>query len=53
MALRTVGGLSGFLAQAVGWTEFYAIAMFAALPAMLLMLRILRRYPPAERVVRA
>ncbi|HEY5300173.1 MAG TPA: MFS transporter [Acetobacteraceae bacterium] len=49
VALRTVGGLSGFLAQAVGWTEFYAIAMFAALPAMLLMLRILRRYPPAER----
>ncbi len=50
VALRTVGGLSGFLAQAVGWTEFYAIAMFAALPAMLLMLRILRRYPPPERL---
>ncbi|MEO8715166.1 MAG: MFS transporter, partial [Acetobacteraceae bacterium] len=51
VALRTVGGLSGFLAQAVGWSAFYAIAMFAALPAMLLMLRLLRRYPPAERVV--
>ena len=25
-----------------------ALAMFAALPAMLLMLRLLRRYPPAE-----
>ncbi|MGA9868896.1 MAG: MFS transporter, partial [Acetobacteraceae bacterium] len=49
VALRTVGGLSGFLAQAVGWTEFYAIAMFAALPAMLLMLHILHRYPPVER----
>ncbi len=49
IALRTVGGLSGFLAQATGWTLFYAITMFAALPAMLLMLRLLRRYPPAER----
>jgi MFS transporter, PAT family, beta-lactamase induction signal transducer AmpG len=53
IALRTVGGLSGFLAQAVGWTPFYAIAMFAALPAMLLMLRLLRRYPPAERTAAA
>jgi len=25
--------------------------MFAALPAMLLMLRLLRRYPPAEHAV--
>jgi PAT family beta-lactamase induction signal transducer AmpG len=49
LALRTVGGLSGFIAQAVGWTAFYGLAMFAALPAMLLMLRILRRYPPVER----
>ena len=49
IALRTVGGLSGFLAAATGWTLFYALAMFAALPAMGLMLRLLRRYPPAER----
>ncbi len=49
IALRTVGGLSGFLARATGWTLFYAIAMFAALPAMLLMLRLLRRYPPIDR----
>jgi PAT family beta-lactamase induction signal transducer AmpG len=48
VALRTVGGSSGFLAEAVGWKLFYTIAMFAALPAMLLMLRLLRRYPPAE-----
>ena len=51
IALRTVGGLSGFLAAAIGWTPFYAVCMFAALPAMLVMLRILRRFPPAERVV--
>jgi MFS transporter, PAT family, beta-lactamase induction signal transducer AmpG len=50
IALRTVGGLSGFLAQATGWTLFYGLAMFAALPAMLLMLRLLRRYPPREAV---
>ena len=49
IALRTVGGLSGFLAAATGWIWFYALAMFAALPAMALMLRLLRRYPPTER----
>lgn len=49
IALRTVGGLSGFLAAMLGWTPFYAVCLFAALPAMLLMLRILRRFPPAER----
>jgi PAT family beta-lactamase induction signal transducer AmpG len=46
LALRTVGGLSGFAAQALGWPAFYTLAMLASLPAMLLMLRILRRYPP-------
>ena len=47
LALRTVGGLSGFLAAALGWTGFYALCLLAALPAMLVMLRILRRFPPA------
>ena len=51
IALRTVGGLSGFLAAAAGWKLFYTLAMFAALPAMLIMLHLLRRYPPAERRV--
>ncbi len=48
IALRTIGGLSGFLAEALGWTQFYAVCMFAALPAMLVMLRILRRFPPVD-----
>jgi PAT family beta-lactamase induction signal transducer AmpG len=50
LALRTVGGLSGFLAQAVGWKTFYTLCLFAAVPAMLVMLRILRKFPalPAE-----
>ncbi len=49
IALRTIGGLSGFLAEALGWTAFYSVCLFAAVPAMLIMLRILRRFPPVER----
>lgn len=49
IALRTVGGLSGFLAALLGWTWFYAACLFSAVPAMLIMLRILRRFPPGER----
>ncbi len=45
VGLRTVGGLSGFLAQALGWERFYGLTIFAALPAMLIMLRLLRRAP--------
>ena len=41
--LRTVGGLSGVLAQALGWVPFYALTIFTALPPMLLMLLLLRR----------
>jgi MFS transporter, PAT family, beta-lactamase induction signal transducer AmpG len=48
IASHTVGGLSGFLVQAIGWTWFYAASMAAALPAMLIMLHILRRYPVKE-----
>ena len=46
VGLRTVGGLSGTLAAALGWTAFYALTIFAALPAMLVMLYLLRRFPP-------
>jgi MFS transporter, PAT family, beta-lactamase induction signal transducer AmpG len=46
LASHTVGGFSGFLAGAMGWTEFYTLAMLASLPAMVVMLYILRRYPP-------
>jgi PAT family beta-lactamase induction signal transducer AmpG len=46
IASHTVGGFSGYLVQATGWTAFYALAMLAALPAMLIMLLIIRRYPP-------
>jgi PAT family beta-lactamase induction signal transducer AmpG len=46
LAIHTIGGFSGILAGAVGWVAFYAICTFAALPAMALMVVLLRRYPP-------
>jgi len=45
--LRTLGGLSGFLAAAVGWKTFFAFSTLSALPAMLIMLYLLRRVPAA------
>jgi len=50
LGLRTVGGLSGFLVGAVGWPAFYTIALFAACPAMALMLVLVRRFPPPATV---
>ena len=47
VGLRTVGGLSGVLAQALGWVAFYALTIFAAVPAMVIMVSLLRRFPPA------
>jgi MFS transporter, PAT family, beta-lactamase induction signal transducer AmpG len=49
MGLRTVGGLSGVLAATLGWVPFYALTIFAAVPAMLIMLGLLRRFPPPRR----
>lgn len=48
VALRTVGGLSGVLAQALGWLRFYEFTVVSALPAILVLLLILNRYPPRE-----
>ncbi len=49
LALRTIGGLSGFMAAAMGFIPFFGLSAFAALPAMGLMLVILRYYPPEDR----
>jgi PAT family beta-lactamase induction signal transducer AmpG len=49
LAIHTIGGFSGLLADRVGWVLFYAICTFAALPAMGLMLVLLQRYPPEQR----
>jgi MFS transporter, PAT family, beta-lactamase induction signal transducer AmpG len=47
LGLHTFGGLSGFLVAGLGWTRFYTLTLVAALPAMALMIVIVRRYPPA------
>jgi PAT family beta-lactamase induction signal transducer AmpG len=52
VGLRTLGGTSGLLAGSMGWVEFYAVTIFAAVPAMLIMLFLLRRYPPVPPAAR-
>ena len=49
VGLRTIGGLSGVLAAAMGWIGFYALTIFAAAPAMLIMIWLLRHFPPPRR----
>lgn len=53
LALRTIGGFSGVLAHAMGWLPFYEFTVISALPAMAVMLYILRRYPPAPAALAA
>jgi PAT family beta-lactamase induction signal transducer AmpG len=43
LAIHTIGGISGVMAGALGWTWFYAACMAGALPGMALMLVLLRR----------
>lgn len=45
--LRTLGASSGWLAEMLGWPAFFVMTTFAALPAMGIMLFLLRRLPPA------
>lgn len=49
LALHTIAGLSGFLAAQMGFIAFFVLAAGAALPGILLLLMILRFYPPAEK----
>lgn len=44
--LRTLGASSGWLAEALGWPGFFLLTTAAALPAMGIMLYLLRRLPP-------
>ncbi len=44
--LRTLGASSGWLAEALGWSWFFTLTTAAALPAMGIMLWLLRRLPP-------
>jgi PAT family beta-lactamase induction signal transducer AmpG len=43
IAVHTIGGTSGVLADRLGWVGFYTLCMFAALPSMGLMMVLLRR----------
>ncbi|WP_421992377.1 AmpG family muropeptide MFS transporter [Roseococcus sp.] len=47
--LRFLGGWSGQLAEAMGWRNFFLLTTAAALPAMCLMLWLLKRLPPPPR----
>jgi PAT family beta-lactamase induction signal transducer AmpG len=42
---HTIGGFSGYLAASVGFQGFYALAMLCALPAMILMIFIIKIFP--------
>ena len=44
--LRTLGATSGMLAEGLGWPWFFVLTTAAALPAMAIMLWLLRRLPP-------
>jgi PAT family beta-lactamase induction signal transducer AmpG len=45
IAVHTIGGASGVLAERLGWVGFYTLCLFAALPSMALMLVLLRNHP--------
>ncbi|WP_137128010.1 AmpG family muropeptide MFS transporter [Roseomonas sp. HF4] len=44
--LRTLGAGSGWLAESLGWPGFFLLTTAAALPAMGIMLFLLKRLPP-------
>lgn len=46
--LRTMGAASGWLAEMLGWPVFFLMTTAAALPAMGIMVWLLRRLPPRE-----
>jgi PAT family beta-lactamase induction signal transducer AmpG len=48
--LRTLAATSGQLAEALGWSAFFVLTTLAALPAMLIMLFLLKRLPPRVAV---
>jgi len=50
--LRTLGASGGVLAASLGWSSFFVLTTLAALPAMAIMLFLLRRLPPDPKDVR-
>lgn len=51
LPLRTLGASGGWLASRLGWEQFFLLTTAAALPAMAIMLYLLRRFPPKEGAV--
>jgi PAT family beta-lactamase induction signal transducer AmpG len=49
LALRTIGGLSGFMVTALGWHAFYVMTALATLPSIAVMVYLLTYYPPERR----
>ncbi len=47
VAFHTIGGLSGFAAEALGYPLFYAATIAASLPALAILLQLRRRFTPA------
>ena len=47
--LRFLGAWSGQWAEALGWTNFFLMTTAAALPALCIMLWLLKRLPPAPK----
>jgi PAT family beta-lactamase induction signal transducer AmpG len=43
-----LGATSGVLAEGLGWPWFFVLTTAAALPAMAIMLWLLRRLPPTS-----
>ncbi len=49
--LRTLGASAGVLAETLGWAGFFTLTTVAALPAMGIMLFLLKRLPPERAAV--
>jgi len=52
LPLRTLSATSGWMAEGLGWSWFFVGTTAAALPAMAIMLVLLRRFPPDQASVR-
>jgi PAT family beta-lactamase induction signal transducer AmpG len=49
--LRSIGAAAGEMAKALGWSWFFLLTTLAALPAMAIMLFLLKRLPPRDRAL--
>ncbi len=45
IAWRTLGGATGIMAQGLGWPAFFTVTILCALPGILIMSYLLRRFP--------